>query len=289
MDSLASSRPLLTERLRRRIIRHHVPLSLLTAFAIAVLALAAPSRDGFWVRDDPAVGSSGAGAMRHGPGRAGGDSGPTDQATAAPGHQWSARIDHGSGMSGMSGPVSSLARPLTTATGYVGLLLLAATLLIGPMSRLMRRTTPLSLDMRRDLGIWTAIVSTVHVVLGFQIHGGGRVLGYFLDAETLALRLDTFGLANYTGLAATGIVLILAMISNDAALRWLKATSWKRLQRLSSAAFALVVAHSVLYGALGSRATLYSTLLVVSVAVVLLVRVGGTWARGGTLAQSPAR
>lgn len=70
----------------------------------------------------------------------------------------------------------------------------------------MGHATPLSLDLRRDLGIWTAIASVAHVVLGLQLHEGGRALGYFVDLETLAPRLDTFGLANGTGLAATGLV-----------------------------------------------------------------------------------
>jgi methionine sulfoxide reductase heme-binding subunit len=192
-------------------------------------------------------------------------------------------------MGGIPPTVGRLARPLTTATGYIGLVLLAVTLLIGPARRLMRRATPLSLDLRRDLGVWTAVVSVVHVVLGFQIHEGGRILGYFLDVETMSPRLNAFILANYTGLAATLILLILVAISNDAALRRLKARSWQRVQKLSFAVFALVVVHSVLYGALGSRATLYSVLFVLSVAVVVLFRVGSTWSARSALAQSPAR
>jgi methionine sulfoxide reductase heme-binding subunit len=289
MDGLVSSRPLLTARLRRRLLRHHLPLGLLTLLAITALVFVAPSRDGSWIRDGLAGGSSGAGAMRHGPGRTGSETGPADPTVGGAGHQANARFDHGNGMAGTPVPASGLARPLTTATGYFGLVLLAATLLVGPTSRLTQRATPLSLDIRRDLGIWTAIVSMLHVVLGFQIHGDGRVLGYFLDAETLALRRDAFGLANYTGLAATGIVLMLVAISNDAALRRLKAGPWKRLQRLSIVAFALVVAHSVLYGALGSRATLYSVLLVASVAVVILLRIGGAWAGRSPLARVSAR
>ncbi len=289
MDSLVARRPFLTERLRRRLIRHHLPLSILTALAVTVLLFAVPSRVGFRPGDDLAGGSSRAGSMSHGPGRASLDSAPVDPAIVSSAHQPGPRFDHGSGMGSMTASVSGLMRPLTTATGYIGLVLLAVTLLIGPANRLMGRATPLSLDFRRDLGIWTAIVSMVHVVLGFQIHEGGRILGYFLDVETLVPQLNAFSLANYTGLAATGILLILMAISNDAALRRLKARSWKRVQMLSFAAFALVVAHSVLYGALGSRATLYSGLLVVTVAVVVLFRVGSAWARRSTLVESPAR
>lgn len=289
MDSLVSSRPLLTGRLRRRLTRHHLPLIVLTAIAVTVLVFAAPNRGELRSEDRPSVGSSQVGSMSHGPGRPGSDPAPVDPAAASAAHQPGQRFDHGSGMGGMPSPVGSLTRPLTTATGYIGLVMLAVTLLIGPAQRLMRRATPLSLDLRRDIGVWTAMVSLVHVVLGFQIHEGGRILSYFLNAETLAPHLNAFSLANYTGLAATGILLILVAISNDAALRRLKARSWKRVQRLSFAAFALVVVHSILYGALGSRATLYSVLLVVSVAVVVLFRIGSTWAARSALAQSPAQ
>ena len=289
MVSVVSSRPVLTGRLRRRLIRHHLPLGILTTLAVAVLVFATPGRAEFRSEDTRAGGASHAASMGHGPGRAISDSARVDPAAAPPAHQPDARFDHGGGTAGMPSPVGRLARPLTTATGYIGLVLLAATLLIGPAKRLLRRATPLSLDLRRDLGVWTAIVSVVHVVLGFQIHEGGRILGYFLDVETMSPRLNAFIFANYTGLAATLILVMLVAISNDAMLRRLKARSWKRVQKLSFVAFALVVAHSVLYGALGSRATLYSVLFVVSVAVVVLFRVASTWAARRSLVQSPAR
>lgn len=289
MDHMVPRRPLVTERLRRRFVRHYLPLGLLTVLAVITLAVAAPSRAGFRPWTDPADGPSHAGWMSHESGRAGGDSGPVAKPTGPSADHSSPRFGLGSGAVGVPAPLDSLRRPLTTATGYVGLVLLAATLLVGPASRLARRATPLSMDCRRDLGIWTVVVSVVHVVLGFQVHEGGRWLAYFVSTETLAPRLNAFTLANYTGLAATAILLVLAGISNDAALRRLKAGAWKRLQRLSFAAFALVVAHTVLYGALGPRAILSSVLLGASVGGVVILRTGGAWAARRTVAQSPAR
>lgn len=289
MDHVAPCRTVLTERLRRRLIRHYLPLSTLTVLAVVVLAVAAPGRAGSRTAADLAGGRLHAGGMSHEPGRTDSGSVPVGSATVPSADHSSPRSDHGSGAGGGLGPLGGLARPLTTATGYVGLVLLAATLLVGPANRLARRATPLSMDCRRDLGIWTAVVSLMHVVVGFQVHEGGRLLAYFVSAETLAPRLTAFTLANYTGLAATAILLVLAAISNDAALRRLKAGSWKRLQRLSFAAFALVVVHTVLYGALGSRATLYAILLGASVGGVLILRTAGAWAARRAPAQSPAR
>ena len=289
MNHVVPRRPLVAARLRRRLVRHFLPLSLLSLLAVIVLTVAAPGRAAGRAATDPAGAPSHARWMNHESARAGAEGGPAESGTVPSADHSSPRFDHGSGAGGAPGPLSGLARPLTTATGYVGLVLLASTLLVGPANRLMRRATPLSMDWRRDLGIWTAIVSLAHVALGFQVHEGGRWLAYFVSAETSAPRLNAFILANYTGLAATAILLVLAAISNDAALQRLRAGAWKRLQRLSFAAFALVVVHTVLYGALGPRATLSAALLAASVAGVVMPRAGGAWAARRAIAQSPAR
>ncbi|HEU5318756.1 MAG TPA: ferric reductase-like transmembrane domain-containing protein, partial [Chloroflexota bacterium] len=166
----------------------------------------------------------------------------------------------------------SLAR-FTTATGDVALALLAATLLIGPANLLLRRRTPVSHYLRRDVGTWTALLSVVHVIAGFQVHGapgslGDRIRSYFLARDGRPLT-DAFGLGNWTGLAATLIVLGLLAISSNAALRAVKARPWKWLQRLNYVLFALVVAHAVFYGALLRTASHTTAMLAISVIAVL--------------------
>jgi sulfoxide reductase heme-binding subunit YedZ len=155
-------------------------------------------------------------------------------------------------------------RRLTTATGYVALGLLALTLLIGPANLLLRRRNPVSSYLTRDVGTWAAIVSVIHVIAGFQVHGlpaplGERIALYFFAPDASPLT-NAFGLGNWTGLVATVIVVGLLAISSDAVLRKLKAGPWKRLQRLNYALFALVIAHAIFYGAL-LRVTSPSTLL----------------------------
>jgi methionine sulfoxide reductase heme-binding subunit len=141
----------------------------------------------------------------------------------------------------------------TRATGYVALGLLASTLLVGPANLLLRRHNPTSSYLRRDIGTWTVILSVAHVTLGFRAGHGGRgvvrILDFFFaDGRPLTTRL---GLGNWTGLAALVILAGLLAISTNSAVRELKGRRWKTLQRLNYTVFALVVLHSVLYGALG--------------------------------------
>jgi DMSO/TMAO reductase YedYZ heme-binding membrane subunit len=85
--------------------------------------------------------------------------------------------------------------------------------------------------LRRDLGIWTALLALVHVVFALQHHVNGRVLYYFFATPEMGassgLRLDAFGISNWVGLmAALGLSLLLAL-SNDRSLRRLGPRRWK--------------------------------------------------------------
>jgi TctA family transporter len=68
------------------------------------------------------------------------------------------------------------------------------------------------------------LFSVVHVIYGSLLHSGGQLsafLNYFV-APNGSPRLNSFGLGNWTGLAATVIVVGLLAISSDFALRKLK-------------------------------------------------------------------
>ena len=168
-------------------------------------------------------------------------------------------------------------RRYSTATGYVATALLGLTLLIGPTNLLLRRRNPVSGYLRRDVGIWTATASVVHVVFGFLVkHGDGELLGFFFQpGDRSRILTNSFGLANWAGLTALLIAAGLAVISSDAALRKLKAKRWKRLQRFNYALFALVVIHAVLYGALWRTTSPYTVLLALSVVAVLAAQAMG--------------
>ena len=171
----------------------------------------------------------------------------------------------------------SFTQRFTVATGYLATILLALTLLIGPANLLLCRRNPVSSYLRRDVGMWTAIFSVVHVFFGLQVHDELRnFLTYFVAPDGRVLT-NSFGLGNWTGLAATVIVAGLLALSSDLALRKLKARTWKNLQRLSYALFALVIAHAFFYGALLRTTSPFTLLLLLSVIAVFVGQALGVW------------
>jgi methionine sulfoxide reductase heme-binding subunit len=147
---------------------------------------------------------------------------------------------------------------LSMASAYVGLVLLSASLVIGPWNVLRDRPNPVNSDLRRDIGIWAGIIGLVHTVVGLQVHLRGRMSLYFLfppEARTFTrLRYDAFGMTNYAGAFAAVLSLMLLALSNNASLRLLGAGQWKRLQRCNYILILLVLLHALVYQVLEKRA-----------------------------------
>lgn len=281
----SSKRPRASGDLRRRLACYHPPLALASG-VVLLLFMSVPLFDankyeaanifsGTFPQDFPAGQT---GPMQHG----GNQPTPPTGHTRPPGHIPPPR--HGGDQT--AGPTPSaeqvedrrLMRRFTTATGYIALTLLALTLLIGPASLLLRRRIPVSSYLRRDVGAWTAVASAVHVIFSLKVHGSGQIrdfLDFFVaDGSPLS---NSFGLGNWTGLAALVIVAGLLALSSDAALRKLKAKNWKRLQRLNYGLFALVIAHAFFYGALVRLTSPYTILLGVGLIAVLVGQAVGIW------------
>lgn len=230
----------------------------------------------------------------HGGSHAAPPTGHSSGATPAAGHG-----THQNVQMDPSGVTDSRARTrfdqrLTFATGYVALGLLALTLLVGPANLLLRRRNPVSSYLRRDVGMWTAGFSVVHVILGLQVHSAGQLsafLTYFFGRDGSPL-LNSFGIANWIGLLATVIAVGLLTISSNFALQKLKARTWKWLQRLNYALFALVIAHAFFYGALLRVTSPFTLLLLLSVIAVFVGQAVGIWLwrrrHARTIARQPA-
>jgi sulfoxide reductase heme-binding subunit YedZ len=140
---------------------------------------------------------------------------------------------------------------LWKAVGDAAFVLLLAALTLGPAARLARPATRL-LPWRRQLGIWFALVATLHGVL--VLHGWARwSLRRFLGYEVVPqlgreVRLEPgFGLANMVGVTALAFALVLAATSSDWALRRLGAPAWKWLHHSALFVFYLSLLHAGYY------------------------------------------
>lgn len=165
------------------------------------------------------------------------------------------------------------------ATAYAGLILLAATLLTGPVNVLFDRKNPISTDIRRDLGAWSAVISIAHVVIGLQMHFGNMLYYFFHPpaegSKDLVFRWDLFGFSSHTGLIATVIFILLLITSNDLSMRIMGIKRWKAFQYTNYILFVMVVAHSILYLIIIKRPLPYSITFTVVVAITVAFQLAG--------------
>lgn len=180
------------------------------------------------------------------------------------------------------------------ATAYPALILLLATLAIGPLNVLLRRRNPVSVDLRRDIGIWAAILAVAHTAIGQNVHLRGRPWLYYVyqpsEHYSFPIRHDVFGMSNYSGAFCTLLVLLLLATSNDWSLRRLGAAQWKKLQRWNYAAFALLAIHALGYEeGIEHQKLPWLALTVAGLAVTLLLQLCGFALRRSASFQPTAR
>ena len=151
----------------------------------------------------------------------------------------------------LSRPEWSSEMRLWRAVGDAAVMLLFASLAIGPLARLCGPAGRL-VAWRRQIGIWAAILAGLHAVLivdGWAQWSARRLLGYELVAQLgREARMEPgFGLANLVGLVALVWLLILLATSSDRALRHLGPPAWKWVHHGSYVAFYLVLLHSIYF------------------------------------------
>ncbi len=174
-------------------------------------------------------------------------------------------------------PYSDAVTRASFATGYPALLLLVFTLWIGPWNLLRRRRTPVSTDLRRDIGIWAGIMGVLHTGFGLDVHLRGRPWLYFVYGRNegphlIPLRHDLFGFANYTGLVATIILVLLFATSNDYALRALSTPRWKQLQRWNYVLFVFAILHTAAFQKMEKQHLSFVSTLLACAAITLLLQ-----------------
>ncbi|MEI6046786.1 MAG: ferric reductase-like transmembrane domain-containing protein [Chloroflexota bacterium] len=175
-------------------------------------------------------------------------------------------------------PNSSLSEVLTIGMGYVALLLLALTLLIGPLNLWRKRRNPVNLNLRRDVGIWSALTGLLHVLFSFQLPQDGDPLSYFFAKSPTGYappEPNLASLSNYTGLIATVIMLALLVTSNQLSLRYLKGKRWKLVQRFNYPLVVLVLIHTFGYQILNIRESIFAYSVIALSLLTGVVQLGG--------------
>ena len=164
------------------------------------------------------------------------------------------------------------------ATAYTSIILLAVTLMIGPLNLIRGKLNPVSTDLRRDIGIWCAATGLAHVIVGIQVHMGNIWLYFFKAVEgvdSFKLRNDFFGYANYAGLLAGLILLLLLLLSNDLSLNILKSKRWKSFQQTIYLLFVLTLAHGVMFQVIEKRKMPLVILFGVLILIPMIIQIKG--------------
>ena len=133
------------------------------------------------------------------------------------------------------------------AFGDASLVLVALSMGIGPLARLVRPTVRL-LRFRRELGIYGCLMAIVHITIILVGWVQWDLMRFFCfewhpQLQGYVMVQQGFGLANGIGLAAVFLACILALTSNDLSQRRLGASAWKFLQMGVLPLWWLTVAH----------------------------------------------
>lgn len=162
---------------------------------------------------------------------------------------------------------------------YTALVFLAVTLSIGPFYVLFRRPMPVNSYLRRDVGIWAGVLALTHMLFGVTMHTDNLQLWtlWLVEAEGggWTVRDGWFGIANFTGLAQSVILILVLFISNDVMLRRLGVKRWKNLQRLTYLALLLILLHGFAFHRAENRDTAVRVIFLTIIGVTILIQTAG--------------
>ncbi len=170
---------------------------------------------------------------------------------------------------------------MSMALAYTAILFLGVTLAIGPVNALRRRPLAVNSYLRRDIGIWAGLLALTHVAFGASIHiDDFQVWTLWLQDTSAAdggwiLQGGWFGIANFSGLFQTAIIMLILVISNDIVMDRLGMTRWKNLQRLSYLALGLIFLHGFAYQRVENRDTLLRIILPTLIGCIAIVQAAG--------------
>ncbi len=137
------------------------------------------------------------------------------------------------------------------AIGDASLILVAASMALGPLSRLWRRATRW-LAWRRELGIWGFGAGLVHagfILFGWVQLDWPRLFGmeFHPQFQRYVMFDKGFGIANVIGILALLYALGLSLSSNNFSQRLLGQSVWKFMQRGAYVLWMLIVVHTAYF------------------------------------------
>lgn len=138
---------------------------------------------------------------------------------------------------------------IADSSGYIAIVLIAGSLIIGPINILLKRKNPTSTYFRRDIGIAAGVITLIHSICGLFVHLRGNMWKYFFERNDQGyfIPFDDFRLANYTGLLSTLLIVAVLATSNDYSMMKFKVIRWKNIQRLSYVMFLFAIVHVIYY------------------------------------------
>jgi len=134
------------------------------------------------------------------------------------------------------------------AIGDTSVLLVALSMMIGPLSRLWARAKRLT-PWRRELGIYGVVLAFIHatiILVGWMEWDLYKLIGmeFHPQLQRYVMFQHGLGFANILGIAALIYALVLALTSNDRSQRWLGASVWKHVQQGTYIMWWIIVLHT---------------------------------------------
>jgi sulfoxide reductase heme-binding subunit YedZ len=160
---------------------------------------------------------------------------------------------------------------ISIASAWLCLAMLCAAMLIGPLRRNAGKPAPISIHLRRDMGIWSALLAFLHFYAGTVVSMDQSYIQTFVSnagyAPSAEVRDQLFVWGSIAGTVVAFVFIVLLAISSDRAIRWLGSGRWKKVQRCTHLALWLTVLHGIAFQVLEAR----FVPLVLMVGITLLV------------------
>jgi len=161
------------------------------------------------------------------------------------------------GMAAFYGSTDGIADRLSIVSAYLCMVLLGCALFIGSARAISTGRPGLNMYVRRDIGIWAALVGLVHFFLANALAMNTAYLDLYVKLSAVPpsaeFRSQLYMWGTILGFLVAVLFFLLLGLSSDRMLRWVGTRWWKRLQRTSYLAFIFTALHAFAFQVLESR------------------------------------